>query len=407
MIVVSVGDLVDYSVDDLDTGGHRLYLIRDGEVVLYVGQSQYPIERLQLGHLGLDGTPGESKVGMLIRANLPEARTWQVEILTAADCEPLLKAQKPQHFQEWYAKAVRPRLLPLTWKPSRFEITQRLDQGMLSNEWLSEREGLDSAVDCAEEVLIKHHRPCLNITHNMGNQTPLPEHYRIPAGPDESSDSSREAALQTYVARMTELIREGLHESRVHDPKRSFARERTLAALWQLDRERRGLLLRFLHEQDLMGEAEAGEGQEEDAIISLRDALLNREDFSGVDLSGAYLRGAYLNRANLSRVNLSGANLQLAQLARADLTMANLSGAWSVSAYLGEANLSGANLSGANLSRAYLGEADLTGANLSEANLSGADLSKANLFGAQVTERQLFWAKSLEGATTPDGTVHR
>jgi uncharacterized protein YjbI with pentapeptide repeats len=54
----------------------------------------------------------------------------------------------------------------------------------------------------------------------------------------------------------------------------------------------------------------------------------------------------------------------------------------------------------------------LTGrwAGLSRANLAElvkADLSKANLFDARVSEGHLTQVKSLEGATMPDGTVHR
>jgi uncharacterized protein YjbI with pentapeptide repeats len=39
-------------------------------------------------------------------------------------------------------------------------------------------------------------------------------------------------------------------------------------------------------------------------------------------------------------------------------------------------------------------------------NLSGANLFKDNLIGANVTEEQLKKAKSLAGATMPDGSVH-
>jgi len=51
---------------------------------------------------------------------------------------------------------------------------------------------------------------------------------------------------------------------------------------------------------------------------------------------------------------------------------------------LSGANLSGANLSGANLYGADLSGANLSGANLSGANLYGADLSGANLYGADL-----------------------
>jgi uncharacterized protein YjbI with pentapeptide repeats len=45
----------------------------------------------------------------------------------------------------------------------------------------------------------------------------------------------------------------------------------------------------------------------------------------------------------------------------------------------------------------------LQGANLWKAILTCADLSNANLKGAKVTDEQLIQAKSLEGATMPNG----
>ena len=64
-------------------------------------------------------------------------------------------------------------------------------------------------------------------------------------------------------------------------------------------------------------------------------------------------------------------------------------------------DLSGADLRGANLSHANQREACLPGA-----DLSGAELTGAKLNGATVTEEQLLKAKSLEGATLPDGTKY-
>jgi hypothetical protein len=78
------------------------------------------------------------------------------------------------------------------------------------------------------------------------------------------------------------------------------------------------------------------------------------------------------------------------------LSGANLSGA-----NLMEARLSVANLEGANLERAYLSRADL-----SHVNLSNTDLTGAYLTGAKVTDQQLSKAKSLKGATMPDGSKH-
>ena len=126
-----------------------------------------------------------------------------------------------------------------------------------------------------------------------------------------------------------------------------------------------------------------------------------KPDLSWANLSGARLRAADLGGATLSSANLSKADLSLVNLAEASL---------------GNANLIGADLSGANLYKATLLEADLSGAHLTgahlegatllEADLSGAYLDGAYLNGAKVTEKQLSRAKSLAGATLPDGTKH-
>ncbi len=204
---------------------------------------------------------------------------------------------------------------------------------------------------------------------------------------DLEADRSREAALQTYLDRMTELIEKGLAESGPDDPRRSIARARTLTVLRQLDGERKGLLLRFLHESDLI---------EEEAIV----------DLSGADLSRALLSGANLGGTSLYRANLSGANLIRVALIRAGLSVANLN-----EANLSKANLSEADLTDAELNSADLSGADLNGAVLRRANLSGAylreaDLTWANLSGAQVSSEQLGKAASLKGAAMPDDTKH-
>ena len=90
----------------------------------------------------------------------------------------------------------------------------------------------------------------------------------------------------------------------------------------------------------------------------------------------------------------------------ADLHEVDLRGAGLTGANLVEARLRGANLFGAILSNARLRGADLRGADLVAARLRGADLREANLQGAVVTDRQLGRAKSLEGATMPDGSIH-
>ena len=65
-------------------------------------------------------------------------------------------------------------------------------------------------------------------------------------------------------------------------------------------------------------------------------------------------------------------------------------------------------MSNATLEGADLEATNLRKFNLTDANLSGADLTQANLTGAEgITIEELEkQAKSLKGATMPDGSTH-
>ncbi len=200
-----------------------------------------------------------------------------------------------------------------------------------------------------------------------------------------ADDRRNQAILEAYLDRMTELLlrKDGLRESQEGDEVRSIARTRTLAVLRSLDGHRKGQVVQFLYESDLIGP-------------KLVVVLLN----------GAGLDGAELVVANLDGANLIGAYLARADLRGAKLTRANLSGAFLSSANLIGADLGGAYLAGADLTRAKPMRANLSGANLYGADLSGAKLHWADLSGAKVTDEQLAQAESLKGATLPDGTKH-
>jgi uncharacterized protein YjbI with pentapeptide repeats len=231
----------------------------------------------------------------------------------------------------------------------------------------------------------------------------------------ENTDNQRETALQAYIDKISELLLEKhLRESKADDEVRTIARVRTLTVLQILDAKRKGSVLLFLGESGLI--------HKDKCII----------DLSGADLIGAYREGVNLMGANLSRVRLYNANLSLANLSSADLSETLLFGTDLIRANLSDANLCRVSLSacrmyGADLTRANLSDADLelddlretnlsgadlSGANLKDTNLSGADLTGANLNETNLegatgtTSEQLAKAKSLKGATMPDGSIH-
>jgi uncharacterized protein YjbI with pentapeptide repeats len=206
--------------------------------------------------------------------------------------------------------------------------------------------------------------------------------------------------------------------------------------LLQLNAERKGVLLSFLHgaklsrkkeiapyEYTRKGSRRRGEERWKYPILRLNDIDFSRTERTADtkltfdDLRGIILRDAKLSKVNLSGANLSGADLSNADLRGAELRKANrqdseripgeshneydkaVNKADKLPPGLLETDLSGADLSGADLSGA-----DLSGADLSDTDLSGAVLNQANLRGAwALTDEQIAAAKTFNGATMPNG----
>jgi len=220
--------------------------------------------------------------------------------------------------------------------------------------------------------------------------------------PDESD---QEGILQGYLDRMSGLLLEReLPASKANDPVRRLARALTLATLIRLDGSRKGILLQFLYEADLISVGTAvkdlilqGERDDESQpIIDLRQA-----DLRGAMLQDANLAGCSLREVDMSRANLHGSDLSSSDLRGADLEGADLS-----SAVLAGSSLRGALLPGANLQATDLTGANLRGTDLSGSSLNGADLGNSDMTTAILTTQQLKQVRSLSGATLRDGSRH-
>jgi uncharacterized protein YjbI with pentapeptide repeats len=255
-----------------------------------------------------------------------------------------------------------------------------------------------------------------------------------------------DTALQAYLDEMSRLlIEEDLHGAQPGDNLSDVARARTLTVLDQLDGARRGNVLQFLYEAELINkerpvvnlvDASLAEGSffEEDfsganlkgvdlgnSTLSystldgtiLSEAYMYKADLSEASLNDADLSNAHLNSADLSNASLDGTDLSNADLSSVDLSNASLVDTDLSDADLYQANLRNANLKGANLSNAFSWKADLSKANLEQANLSSVYIVDANLAGANLTDVQGITgqelaqdAASLGGATMPDGSKH-
>jgi DNA segregation ATPase FtsK/SpoIIIE-like protein len=132
-------------------------------------------------------------------------------------------------------------------------------------------------------------------------------------------DNQREAALQDYIDKMSELLlHEQLADELPSDPQESIARARTVTVLRILDPNRRGSLIRFLSQAGILTKCI----EDKLAGIDLRGADLDHVNFSKINLRETDLGGA-----NLSSADLTGANLSKANLSKANLLFAYLDGA--------------------------------------------------------------------------------
>jgi Pentapeptide repeats (8 copies) len=195
---------------------------------------------------------------------------------------------------------------------------------------------------------------------------------------EQALNQQRQATLDDYLNDVSALVL----NYRLSGPKpkpavRALAVARTETALRNLDGARKGILIRYLWEAELI--------RGRSPVLYLHQANLNGADFKSAYLFGADLSTDYLFRANFSDADAYGANLSWADLVKAGLDKANL-GCVNTSRFavtvemLQQAHpksLDCADLKHANLSDARLADADLVGTNLTHAILAGADLHGA------------------------------
>lgn len=246
-----------------------------------------------------------------------------------------------------------------------------------------------------------------------------------------NEDRLEDTALQTYFDKIEDLLlNKKLGQLGQFKEASAVARSRTRTVLRTVRGVRKGRVLQFLHEADLLRYVDPSLDPSVDSNLNpsvdlrnfdlsgailiagdlkddfLANTNLTKADLSGTDLSRARLTNATLESANLtaaifrfasmSAVNLSRANLSGAKLEGVDLT----TGAVLTDANLSKADLTDANLTGANLTNAILAKANLTRADLTGANLTGVDLTDADLTDTKITEEQLRTVKSRQGIFT-------
>lgn len=130
MKTTTIGQLLNKEIDH--ALGHLIYVIRDGSLIFYVGQSRRDVVERFWEHM-----QAPSRLGRLIESNKPASLRWQVDFYTLADCRQYVTQ-----------KSLFPRQ---TWE--HFDM------------------------DMAEQAMIGHMRPVVNRDFNA-KPTPLPSRYQ-------------------------------------------------------------------------------------------------------------------------------------------------------------------------------------------------------------------------------------
>lgn len=200
-------------------------------------------------------------------------------------------------------------------------------------------------------------------------------------------------------------------EVAVLEASRDIIRARTLSILrrFEEDTERKGSVVRFLLETEVVSKLKVSLCRANLSDIDLENSDISRSNLSmanlnrtnliranlrdsnlgGADLVRAGLVGANLVNSDLTAADLKQAHLDLANLSEADLTCADfreakLIGACFVGAFINDTDFSKADLSMSDFTDTKLAETNLTEANLAQSNLTGTDLSEADITGANL-----------------------
>lgn len=185
--------------------------------------------------------------------------------------------------------------------------------------------------------------------------------YQKKKNEEKEKEQKLNNILDSYFKIMGQLITNSdLLDSKTSIKSKTLARTRTLVALENLDGERKGQILQFLYESNLINEKK---------IVDLNGANFQESELKNIVLRKATINGVYFKNSNLSNSHLENANL--------------------TSCDFEKSNLSYSSLDNTNLSYTNLTSCKLTNLDLTSANLEGAKLNYADLRGSKIKQDQL------------------
>lgn len=174
---------------------------------------------------------------------------------------------------------------------------------------------------------------------------------------DENYNSN---LLESFFKTITELLLKDDLKGDLNKKRISIARSRIIMIFGQLDGQRKGQVLQFLYESDLI---------DKEPMFHLR----------GANISDAVLDRIVLKNAEIKSANFENTTIQNSNLNEIDLTGCNFK----------NANLSNSLVDNANFSYTDLSESVLQNLDLSTVDFEGAILTNANLTESTIKQSQL------------------
>ncbi len=165
--------------------------------------------------------------------------------------------------------------------------------------------------------------------------------------------------FSNYLELITNLLIEKDFSGSGNEKFRRIARSHTLKVFREVDGYKKGAILQFLYENELIFSS---------PIINLNGVNISQAELSNICLKDASAKGVHFNHSEITHANLDGA----------DFSGSNFEGS----------NLSNSTFIGSNLTHASFIKAKLHNCDLTSSNLDGADFNFADINNSKITKKQ-------------------
>lgn len=176
----------------------------------------------------------------------------------------------------------------------------------------------------------------------------------------KEKENQQNEILDSYFRTISELINKwNLLDKTQNNESRIIARTRTIVAVENLEGERKGQILQFLFESNLI----------DDEKLNILGANFREVQASGIVLRNTTIKGVHFCDSNFKNTFLDGSSF--------------------ISCNFSNTNFNGASMENTNLGYSDLSYCKLTNIDLTRVNFEGANLNYADLSNSKITQSQL------------------